>query len=112
MYDKQVSLSAHMVIHKNEPNYLIDKKKNERIFRCKDCGELFKSNSSLWSHKRKFHMDTMLKCRYCPKIFATKAAFELHTARHEELGPIQCEYCQKSKYAPSLVLVRCSIFRL
>lgn len=91
-FDKQVSLAAHLAVHKNEPGY------RGRALKCKDCGEEFKSNGGLWSHKKKHHIDTLLKCGKCTKAFATQTAYEDHLKKHEESVPIQCHICQKSQY--------------
>lgn len=89
-FDKQVSLAAHMNVHRDRVA--------RKAVKCKECGENFHSNGSLWNHRKTVHKHILFKCSACCKTFATKAAYEDHMKRHEEQGAIMCDICGKSKF--------------
>lgn len=89
-FEKQVSLAAHMNMHRSTQDPV------DFTFKCKDCNEMFRSNGSLWNHRKMKHMAVIHKCNICCKTFATESAYNEHIRKHESEGPILCNICQKS----------------
>lgn len=90
-FTKQVSLAAHMNLHRRSSQNPV-----ELTFKCKDCHYMFRSNGSLWNHRKSKHMTTIHRCNICCKTFATESAYQEHIQKHEAEGPIICGICQKS----------------
>lgn len=88
-FEKQVSLAAHMNVHRDRPG--------AKQFKCRTCNEMFKSNGSLWNHRKSKHMEKVYRCGTCCKTFALETSYNDHMKRHEDEGIIQCQVCDKSK---------------
>lgn len=89
-FPKQVSLAAHMNLHRSSMRNPL-----ELTFKCKECNEMFRSNGSLWNHRKTKHLPVIFKCSTCCKTFATESAYKEHVRKHEAEGPIICDVCQK-----------------
>ncbi|XP_045773558.1 zinc finger protein 569-like isoform X1 [Maniola jurtina] len=61
---------------------------------CDVCGEVFKNQEKLWSHKRKVHYKKAMQCPHCGKMLASQYYLNRHIKRkHEESRDYICAAC-------------------
>lgn len=71
--------------------------KNERNFKCSECGVGFNIKSSLKRHFRTLHSDEKpYLCKLCAKRYKTKRGVAQHESTHTTNLPFKCESCPRS----------------
>ncbi|XP_041981699.1 zinc finger protein 626-like isoform X2 [Aricia agestis] len=64
---------------------------------CDLCGEVFKTQEKLSTHKRKKHIQREIKCPHCPKILASNFYLVRHVKRkHDGSKDFVCSACGKA----------------
>ncbi|CAH1364338.1 unnamed protein product [Tenebrio molitor] len=69
---------------------------NELAFKCTECGKSFKQPSSLSSHIKMYHRNSLFPCEYCGKAFKLRSMLETHYQDHVGVKPFTCELCNKN----------------
>ena len=81
----------------NDPRY---HKCLRKIFDCKICGKLLKTDIELEKHEKKHIKKAVFKCEDCTKEFLSSRMLEVHMQRRrncqgQKTGHIQCDSCAK-----------------
>ena len=63
---------------------------------CHICNKNFKTQNSLWQHKKTHEEPEMISCNICSSKFQSKSALRKHVLRIHERITYSCPYSQKS----------------
>lgn len=69
----------------------------DKNFKCNQCGKQFKTDSTLYSHRKTHSKDTPHKCFDCGKGFKFKHHLEAHAVQHSKTKEktFECSFCHK-----------------
>ncbi|KAM9906214.1 hypothetical protein OXX69_006888 [Metschnikowia pulcherrima] len=84
IFPRRSTFQEHLLVHREKP------------LKCDDCGNVYKSQTALTTHKRAFASDPRFKCETCKRKFSYKGAYKKHLKKHIHLEPHQCKLCDFS----------------
>ncbi|KAK7493836.1 hypothetical protein BaRGS_00014977 [Batillaria attramentaria] len=84
--------------------------KLNRTIICQICGKSFKTESSLYAHKKQ-HQEKRFQCDICSRLFTLKSQMERHRETHREDRPYKCDFCQKT-FKTELVMNRHKVMHI
>lgn len=69
----------------------------DKPFKCNECGKHFKTDSTLYAHRKTHSKDSPHKCFDCGKGFKFKHHLESHALQHNKTKDktFECGFCQK-----------------
>ena len=92
--EKYPCKDCSQVFNSNSSRTAHEKSKHSNIEHVCDCGKVFKSYMSHYLHKKNYHTDLKLKCESCVKVFPSKEKLREHfELQHAPKSP--CEICGK-----------------
>ena len=106
-----------LILRKNMDRHL--KVHSGRSISCFICNKNFKTQNSLWQHKKTHDEPENIACNMCSSSFQSKSALRKHVLRIHERKKYSCPYCQKSfadeKYCKNHIStcdlqIKCGIF--
>ena len=83
-----------LILRKNMDRHL--KVHSGRSISCFICNKNFKTQNSLWQHKKTHDKPENIACNMCSSSFQSKSALIKHVLRIHERKTYSCPYCQKS----------------